>query len=361
MNELWTQSWLDNPLWRWAVAAAGAVLGVTVALLVRRIVLRRLRAFTEKTETPWDDALVEALERTRTIYLVLIALSVAGQALELPRGVLDTSRAVTTITTLVMAGSWVNGTIRGVLHRWKERQQDGVRERATLMTAVTFLARLLVWSLVLLLVLSNLGVEVGALVAGLGVGGVAAALAVQNVLGDTIAALSLYVDRPFDIGDFVIVGDDMGTVNAVGWRSSRITALGGQQIVLPNSDIAQSRIHNYGRMAERRIVTQVGVVYGTPTEAVRNAPSLLREAVEAVEGVRLDRAHFKGFGPSSLDFELVWYVLSPDYTDYMNRQQEILLGVLERFRAHDLDFAFPSRTLYVAEVPDTLSLPEAAE
>ncbi|MGE0789416.1 MAG: mechanosensitive ion channel family protein [Sandaracinaceae bacterium] len=353
MSDWWSAAWLGTPLWRWGLAAAAAALGLALALLLRRFVLRRLHKWTRRTHTPWDDALVGALEGTRTVYLVLIAICAAAQILVLPSNVLHVFQAIVTITVLVMAGSWVNATIRGVLAQWREGQETSARGRTTLVTAAAFVARLVVWSVILLLVLSNLGVEVGALVAGLGVGGVAAALAVQNVLGDTIAAFSLYLDRPFDIGDFVIVGDDMGTVTAVGWRSSRIAALGGQQIVLPNSDIAQSRIHNYGRMQERRVVTQLGVVYASAIDAIRRAPSLLKEAVDEVDGVRFDRAHFKGFGASSLDFEIVWFVLSPDYNVYMDKQQAILLGMLERFRANDLDFAFPSRSIYVA--PESVS------
>jgi small-conductance mechanosensitive channel len=350
---------LDIPLWRWATFGGTLVVGWAVAWIVRRVLLRTLRRLTARTQTVWDDAFIEAIQSTRGVFLVVIITALALQVLPLDDGVTSVIHAVASVAVVLMGGTWLNKTMRGVLQRWSEQDRlDG--HRATLVTALGFVTRLVVWSIVVLLVLSNLGIEVSALLAGLGVGGVAAALAVQSTLGDTIAAFSIYVDRPFDIGDFVIVGTDLGTVTSVGWRSSRIASLSGEELVVPNSDIARSRIRNMKRMAERRVVTRLGIVYRTATESVEQAPVLLREAVEAVEGARFDRAHFSGFGPSSLDMELVWFVLAPEYNVYMDRQQEILLGIVRRFREHGLEFAFPSQTIYVAEVPEAM-LGRAAE
>lgn len=348
---------LGNPLWRWLVFGLVAVFGVFFVFAVRATVFARVRAWANGARSVWLDASVEALFRTRSVFLVVIVIELSTRVLSLPRPLSRFIEAAFTISVLGVAGAWLNTTLRVAMERYRAREQLSV-ERATLLNAVSFVGRIAVWSIVVLLTLSNLGVEVGALVAGLGIGGIAAALAVQNVLGDTIAAMSIYVDRPFDIGDFVIVGEELGTVTHVGWRSSRIKALGGQQVVMPNADLAGSRIHNYGRMEERRVVTQLGIVYSTPLERVAEAAALLRDAVEAVEGVRFDRAHFKGFGPSSLDYEMVWYVLSGDYNVYMDRQQEILLGALRRFRERGLDFAFPSRSIYVASSSEPPS-PEA--
>ena len=178
-------------------------------------------------------------------------------------------------------------------------------------------------------------------------GGVAAALAIQNVLGDLIASLSIYFDRPFDIGDFIIVGDDKGSVEHVGWRATRVRSLGGEQIVFANGELIKQRIHNYGRMQERRIDFRIGIEYGTPAELVKRVPELLRAAVEAQENVRFDRAHFKEYGDFALIFEVVYYVLSPDYTEYMDRQQGINFALLDEFEELGISFAFPTRTLHI--------------
>ncbi|MGF1466131.1 MAG: mechanosensitive ion channel family protein [Sandaracinaceae bacterium] len=349
---------LGNPLWRWALYATVTVVGAGLTLLARRLVLRRLKLVTERTATFLDDALVEAVQSIpRTVVFILVAIVAAG-VLDLSSARAQTLETAGTVVFIVLAGGLLQRMLRAGVRGWRQAEDAAKGERATMATAIGFVGRLVIAVLVLTLVLTNLGVEIGPLLAGLGVGGVAAALAAQNVLGDLFAAFSIYIDRPFDIGEFVILGDEMGTVKNVGWRSSRIAALGGQQLVIPNADIAQSRVHNYGRMLERRIVTEVGIEYGTDTDRVPVASQLLKEAAEDVDGIRFDRAHFKGFGPSSLDFELVWYVLSPDYAVYMDRQQELLLGVLSRFRAAGLSFAFPTRTLHVASLPP--SMPERA-
>lgn len=339
----------DNPLWRWGVALAVAVLAAGLAFVVRGRVLKRLRVVTARTHTVWDDAIVDAVEQTKGGFIVLLALLAGARTLALPESVQVGFGLAMTVTVLLLIGTWMQASVRGAITRWNERQSGG--HHATLAAAVGFVTRLIVWSIVVLLILSNLGVEVSALVAGLGIGGVAAALAVQNVLSDVFSALSIYLDRPFDIGDFIVVGSDMGTVMRVGWRSTRVRAIGGDELIFPNSDLADSRIHNFRRMFERRVVTGIGLVYETEERALREVPTLLREAVEEVDGVRFDRAHFKAFGASSLDFELVYFVLSKEFPAFMDAQQAILLGILGRLRARGLAVAVPTRTVHVASLP----------
>lgn len=339
-----------NPLWRWAVALLLAVLGAGLAFLVRERALKRLRAVTAHTRTVWDDAIVDAIEETKGSFIVLLALLGGAKTLALPDEVEVGLGLAMTVIVLLLIGTWMQGSVRGAITRWNERQAGG--HQATLAAAIGFVTRLVVWSIVVLLILSNLGVEVSALVAGLGIGGVAAALAVQNVLSDVFSALSIYLDRPFDIGDFIVVGSDMGTVMRVGWRSTRVRSIGGEELIFPNSDLADSRIHNFRRMFERRVVMTVGLVYDTAERALAEVPALLREAVEEIEGVRFDRAHFKAMSASALDFELVYFVSSKEYPEHMDAQQAILFGILRRLRARGLEVAFPTRTVHVASMPD---------
>jgi len=202
--------------------------------------------------------------------------------------------------------------------------------------------------MVLLLTLDNLGVDITALVAGLGIGGIAVALALQNVLGDLLASLSITLDQPFVIGDFLIVGDHMGSVEYVGIKTTRLRSLTGEQIVMSNADLLSSRVRNYGRMYERRIVFALGVAYETPREKLERIPPLLREIIEAQEGVRFDRAHFAKYGDFSLDFEIVYYVQSPEYGLYMDAQQAINFRIHEAFEDLGVQFAYPTQTLWIA-------------
>lgn len=216
---------------------------------------------------------------------------------------------------------------------------------------LSLLGRVALWSLVLLLILDNLGLNVSALIASLGIGGIAVALAVQNILGDLFASLSIAIDKPFVIGDFIIVDDLMGTVEHVGLKTSRIRSLGGEQIVFSNNDLLKSRIRNYKRMQERRVVFAIGVTYGTAEKELERIPDIIRQAIEAQPAARFDRTHFKGFGAFSLDFEAVYYVRQADYNVYMDAQQAINLQLVRDFAAKGIDFAFPTQTLHIASAP----------
>ncbi len=336
---------LGNTALRWLLATATLLGTIALLFVVKRAVVRRLSRMSERTTTLYDDVLVKVLDRTSPVTIAGAGLAAGARVLDLP-GETDlwVGRALV-VVLCVQLGRWLTDSVQRVL----DTKQDPDRPpgQKTAGAAASFVTNLVVWTVVILVVLSNFGVEVSTLIAGLGIGGVAAALAVQNVLGDLFSAFSIYVDRPFDLADFVVVGDYAGNVEKIGWRSTQLRSISGEMIVLANSDLAQSRIRNFKRMQERRVVVQFGVEYGTPAAKVEAMPKMIREVVEAVEGVRFDRAHFKGYGDSSLDFETVFYVLAPDYTIFMDRQQAFLLGIYRRFEEEGLSFAFPTRTMHL--------------
>jgi small-conductance mechanosensitive channel len=353
MDEWLREELVGNAIWRWLAAAAVAVVTVAAVRLAKALLRRRLSGLAARTETRADDIAVEVIERTRWFFYLGLGLYLGSRLLELEEGVEDGIAVAATLVLLLQVGLWGRTAIRRGVEAWQERHGPELVEeepgRSTMAAGLVFIGNLLLWTFVLLMALNNLGIEITTLVAGLGMGGIAAALAVQSVLGDLFASLSIYFDRPFDIGDFVIVGDLMGTVDKIGLRSTRIRSLGGEQLVFSNEDLLESRIRNYERMQERRVVQVVGVTYGTPAERLEKAPELMRAAVEedGAEAVRFDRAHFKRFADYSLELELVYWVLSPDYTAYMDVQQAINFGIMRRFEAAGLDFAFPTRTLHV--------------
>jgi small-conductance mechanosensitive channel len=184
-------------------------------------------------------------------------------------------------------------------------------------------------------------------VAGLGIGGIAVALAAQAVLGDLFSYFSILMDRPFELGDFIIIDDYMGTIEHIGIKTTRIRSLGGEQLVFSNTDLTGSRIRNYKRMEQRRIVFRIGVVYQTPVEKLKEIPGIIKGIMDAIPEARTDRAHFASYGDSSLDFEIVYYVLTGDYNKYMDIQQEINLSLAEEFERRGIEFAYPTRTLFI--------------
>jgi len=340
---------LGNSLLQWLLAVAALLLGYLLLRLAKRIAGHRLVALAAKTETQWDDVVARAIDKTKSLFLFVAALFIASQFLQLPERTQLIFHNLFIITLLFQAGIWVGVITISTLEQHRQRALKTNPAAATTINALGFLSRIVIWSVVLLVALDNMGIDVTALVAGLGIGGVAVALSVQNILGDLFASLSIILDKPFVIGDFLIVDDYMGGVEYVGLKTTRVRSLSGEQLIFSNSDLLKSRIRNYGRMFERRVVFNIGVTYDTPREKLRRIPEIIREAIEAEDKTRFDRSHFMKYGDYSLQFETVYYVLSPDYNLYMDRQQTIYFAIHEAFEQENIEFAYPTQTLFVAQ------------
>jgi small-conductance mechanosensitive channel len=339
---------LNNPAGDWALAAAIA-LAVTLGLLVaKRVVLRRLAVLAARTETRIDDVIVAALDSTHVSLLAVLGLYAGAAVLRFSPATHQNLRNIAITAALIQVAIWADSGVRGWLGYYRERREEDPA-RATSAAAVGFVARVALWAVIVLMILANLGINITALVASLGIGGIAVALAVQNILGDLFASLSIVLDKPFVIGDFINVAGVGGTVEHVGLKTTRVRALTGEQIVFSNADLLKSRIHNMKRMDSRRIVFTVGVTYGTPESELRLIPRLIENIIRTQEKVTFDRAHFSGFGPSSLNFEAVYIVNEPDYTVYMDAQQEIYLQLYAAFAERGIEFAFPTQTLHLVD------------
>jgi len=257
-------------------------------------------------------------------------------------------RSTVSLAVFAQAGIWAHHAVVRLLRDHVERRKVASRaSNVAILGLVGFFARVAVWTTVLLLVLDNFGIDVTALVTGLGIGGIAVALAVQNVLSDTFASISILLDKPFEVGDFIIVGEHLGVVENIGVKTTRVRSLSGEQLVFGNHDLLSSRIRNFKRMYERRVAFSFGVTYQTPIEKLEWIPRMVRASIETLDRTRFDRAHFKGFSSSSLDFEIVYYVLDPDYGVYMDIQQEINLRIMRALDAEGVAFAYPTRTIHV--------------
>lgn len=341
------------------VALGSAIILTLVLRILFGMAVGRARKLAQSTRNDVDDLLVELLDKTRTLFIGLVVLWGAARPLDLPPEAEVVLKGILVVGLHLQFGFWGMGVINYLVARWKRQQIEDDPGMATAVGAVGFIARLGLWAILALTALGTLGVEVSAFVASLGIGGVAVALALQNVLGDLFASMSIVFDKPFVIGDFVQVGDLSGSVEYVGLKTTRVRSLSGEQLVFSNSDLLGSRIRNYGRMNERRASFGIGVVYDTPPDQLRRIPDMIRSAVEGCEHARFDRSHFKSFGPSSLDFETVYYMTVPDYTAFMDAQQQINFELYEAFASEGIEFAFPTQTVHVVGSDDPTGPPEA--
>ena len=343
-----------NTLFAWLLAVAIAVLSFAVLRLLLVVFHARLRKLAARTRTTLDDTIIDLLGHTKAPFLLALAVFAASYVLHLDPTLAGLRRWVVVIALTIQVGVWGNRAIT----LWLERQRVTVGETdpgaITTLQGLSYVVRAVLWVAVVLLMLENLGYNVGTLLAGLGVGGVAIALAVQSILGDLFASLSIALDKPFVTGDFIIVDSYMGTVAKVGLKTTRVTSLGGEQLIFSNSDLLKSRIRNYKRMEQRRVVFGFGVLYQTTPDQLEAIPPFVREVVDGLENTRFDRAHFKEFGDSAYNFEVVYYVLSSDYNMFMDIQQRINLALCRGFAERGIEFAYPTRTLHLDSVPSAL-------
>ncbi len=336
-----------NSVYQWLVAVAVLTGTLIVLEVVKKILVRRVRAIADRTSTDIDDAIADLLKNTKFFFLLVLSVKGAATFLALPDYVHARLTTLTTIGFILQAGVWGNTLIAFWFTRtMKERMEEDVTGTTSL-SIIKFIGRLVLWSVLALVALDTFGINVTAFITTLGIGGVAIALALQKILSDLFASLSIVLDKPFVVGDFIIVDDYMGNVEHIGMKTTRIKSLGGEQIIISNSELLTSRIRNYKRMQERRILFTLGVTYQTPAAKLEKIPSLVKSAIEAVPLTRFDRAHFMKYGDFSLNFDIVYYVLSPDYLDYANTQQAINMGIHKRFEDEGIEFAYPTQTLFL--------------
>jgi small-conductance mechanosensitive channel len=343
-----TTTLLGITLVNWALVVAvtvGSYLAMTLAL---RFALQRAGRVAEHTANRVDDVAVEILRGTKSWLIALASLLIGLSLLDLPDRWSARVGQLWFLAVALQVALWANTAIGvGLRHYVARHASSGTTHVNASATLMSWGMRTMLWAIVLLAMLSNLGVNITAFVASLGVGGIAVALAVQNILSDLFASLSIAVDKPFEAGDFIVLNDIVGTVELVGLKTTRIRALSGQQIVVSNTELLKNTINNYKRLMERRIVFKFGVTYDTTPAQAEEIPKIVQRIVQASDKLRFDRAHFLAFGDSSLDYEVVYIVLDPSYNVYMDEQQRINLALMRELDQLGVDFAFPTRTLHV--------------
>ena len=338
----------DNSAQQWAIAV-GVAFGIGCVLwLIKTLLVRRAEALAKRRPNEWLDAVKDLIRRTRGWCILVLAVYSGSVLLTLSPKAVRIMESAALIALLVQLALWGDSLVRFFLLGQAKRRVETDASSATTLVALGFLGRMAIWTVVALLAMANLGIDVTAMVAGLGIGGVAVALAAQNVLGDLFASASIVLDKPFVLGDFIIVGDDMGTVEHIGLKTTRLRSLAGEQLIFANNDLLKSRIRNMKRMEQRRVAFTIGVAYQTPPDKLAAIPAMLRKAVEVQSPVRFDRAHFKQYGDWSLIFEVAYFVLSADFNLSMDVQQAINLSIFRQFADDGIEFAsfapaFPAR------------------
>jgi len=341
------QVYLGNTLQNWIIGVC-VLMGVFGALkILQRVAIVRLSKLAAATENQIDDLLVSMLGQTKFLILLVASAYMASQVITIKPSVEAVWQKIVVLIVIIQFGLWASAGVSFALARAIEKKMDQDAGSATTLTLLGFIARMILWVIVLLLILDNLGVNITGLVAGLGIGGIAVALAVQNILGDLLASLSIVLDKPFVIGDFIVVDSLSGTVEHIGLKTTRIRSLSGEQLVFANNDLLKSRVRNYKRMQERRIVFGFGVVYSTPLEKLTLIKKMVGDIVSKTQNARLDRIHFKEYGNSALNFEVVYFVANPDFGLYMDIQEAINLEIFRRFAEEGIEFAYPTQTLYL--------------
>lgn len=335
-----------NTVQDYLIALVGFIASLLILKIFKFAILARLKSISKKTETQIDDLAVGIVDAVKWPFYFLISLYVALHFLTVPESVTHAVNLIILIVVVYYAVRSIQAVVKFSAERMQDKQGKGKVDTSA-MNALTKVVNVVLWVIALLVILSNLGYNISTLLAGLGIGGLAIAFALQNVLSDIFASFSIYFDKPFQTGDYIIIGTDRGTVKKIGIKSTRIKTLQGQELIVSNKELTEARVNNYKKMEKRRILFGFGVLYETPTEKLKEIPKMIQDIFGKIKLVKLDRVHFKDFGDSSLNYEVVYYLDSSEYNKYMDIQQRINLAIKEQFEKEEIEFAYPTQTLYL--------------
>jgi len=348
LNEFLSWEIWGSTVYEYLLSLAWLVLGFTLLWLFNMLFIRQLKKWAEKTSTTWDDFIIEVIQKRLVplLYIVLLYVVLKNYPFsEMVTQVLNGALVIAvTISVILAISSFFKKVINdNELKTINEHQKTAFKGLYPALNTV-------IWIVGAVFLMDNFGFDITAVVAGLGIGGVAVALAAQAILGDLFSYFAIVLDRPFELGDFIIVGEFIGTVEYIGLKTTRLRSLSGEQVIMANHDLTSSRVRNYKRMFQRRVVFRLGILYETPLDKVKLVPELIKNAIEQQADVRFDRSHFFQYGPYSLDFESVYFVLDGDYNHYMDVQQAINLSIMELFHREGIQFAYPTQVLYVNQM-----------
>lgn len=356
MTQFFSQIFLGNSLKDWGIAIC-VFAGVYILVRIfKHLLVNRLKKLAEKSANQFDDFLVEVIKSSVVPMLYLCGVYLGMRYLSFPDKVYNAAHVAMLFIFTFFALRIITAAIKFTVFSYLDKQEEAdIKKRQA--RGILIIVNVIVWAIGIVFLLDNLGRDVTAIIAGLGVGGIAIALAAQTILGDLFSYFVIFFDRPFEIGDFIQVDDKSGTVEYIGVKTTRVRTTTGDILVVSNSNLTNSRVHNFKRLQERRVVFKLGVIYQTTYEQLKAIPGFMKEIVDAVEGVRFDRSHFSGYGDFSLNFETVFFIENPEYIAFMDKQQEIYLAVFKKFEDEGIVFAYPTQTLFLTmEEKDKLNV-----
>ena len=329
---------------------------IVVLKIFQVVVLRRLKKAAKKTKTDLDDVLIKLVDKIKPPFYIFVALYIAIKLLMLSDFL---SKLIDSLFIIVIAYQIIQALQKLIDYSVKKMlarsENDAESSNKQVVKSIGSIAKIILWAVAILIVLANLGINVTSLIAGLGIGGIAVALALQNVLGDVFSSFSIFVDKPFKVGDYIAIGEDRGIVEKIGIKTTRIKTLQGEELIVPNQELTNSRVHNFKKMERRRAAFNLGIVYDTSAEQLRKIPEIIKEIIDKEKVAEFNRCYFKEYGDFSLNFETVYYVTSPEYIDYINAQQSINLAIKERFEKEGIEFAYPTQTLLIQKDERSIS------
>lgn len=346
LPEILELTYFNNTVKQYLISAAIFFGFIILFFILKQWVLSALTKWVKKTRTDVDDEMLDLAKTIPWPVYFFASLFFSVQVITIH----SLASTIIKILLVIFLVYWATKVSSRLIEYLLFKFSGGSKERGkknTAYYAFALMAKIILWSTGLLLILSNLGVNISALVASLGIGGIAVALALQNVLGDIFSSFTIYLDKPFEPGDYIVIGDHEGTVKKIGLKTTRIEALQGEEIVVSNNELTNTRIRNFKRMKKRRVVFSLGLTYGTAHKKLINIPKIIEKLITEVEKCTFDRANFKEFGEFSLNYEVVYYLESNNYKEYMERQEAINLAIVEAFEKEGLEMAFPTQTLYV--------------
>jgi small-conductance mechanosensitive channel len=350
MKDILSEVYFNNTVQEYLIATAIILGGIMILALFKKVILTRLEKWADRTESNLDNFLIGALEKFALPALNFFIVYLGINYLQLS----ERADKIIMIVVAVFITFFVLRLISSVaLHGLQAyvRRQDQGDEKVKQLGGIMLLLNIVIWAVGCIFLFDNLGYDVSAIIAGLGIGGIAIALAAQNILGDLFNYFVIFFDRPFEIGDFIVLDDKKGNVEHIGIKTTRLKSLTGEQLILSNSDLTKSRLHNFKRMQRRRIEFVINVAYGTPLDRVREIPGIIKNIIAANSGITLDRTHFSSYGDFGFRFETVYFVENADYNLYADIQQGINLKILEAFEKLEIQFAQPAGPILAPPKP----------
>lgn len=337
---------LGNSIYNLVFACLIFLLVLIALKIFKTIIIAKLKSVAEKTENEFDDVVVGAMHSIHWPFYILVSFYfslhfIIVQAV-FKKWVFYIFIIVFIYYVIRFFEKLIDYSVNLVIKKRKEKEED-----FGIVKLLGLAIKIIAWAVAVILILSNMGYNVTSLIAGLGIGGLAIAFALQNILGDLFSSLAIYFDKPFKPGDFIVMGDYMGIVKKIGLKTTRIQALQGEEIVVPNNELTNAKVQNFGKMEKRRIVFSIGVAYDTPVNKLKEIPSIIKEIINKANLAEVDRIHFKSFGDFSLIYEIVFFVSSGEYNVYMDIQQKINIAIIEKFEKEKINIAFPTQTIHL--------------